>query len=89
MRSVEYDPQEIIQQRNNRLGQKKSAEPIMYDPMKAKFGNRGGPLVKEKNHAPPGSLLKVWEGQLELAKDTTAQSSVTCQLLSTHDITSF
>lgn len=26
-------------------------------------------INKEKNIAPPGSLLKVWEGNIELAKD--------------------
>ena len=36
----------------------------MYDPTKYKIR-----VSKEKNVAPPGSLLKVWEGNVELAKD--------------------
>jgi hypothetical protein len=37
----------------------------MYDPTKNKV-QKG---IKEKNVAPPGSLLKVWEGNIEMAKD--------------------
>jgi hypothetical protein len=68
----------------NRLGPKKSSEPILYDPMKARSVGRSG-MVREKNTAPSGSLLKVWDGTLELAKDNI----VSCSLYSTHDIAAF
>ena len=68
---MSYNPYEVLESRYSRAGygqQKKSNEPIMYDPMKARSANRG-PGQKEKNVALPGSLLKVWEGVFELAKD--------------------
>ena len=42
-------------------------------------------IAKDKNVAPLGSLLKIWEGQLELAKDNI----FSCQLYSLHDIATF
>lgn len=40
----------------------------MYDPIKDRNLAKGS-LSKEKNLAPPGSLLKVWEGMIEISKD--------------------
>ena len=75
---VLYNPYEILESRHALIGgvrpgtQKKAQEPIMYDPSKAKLGVRKS---GEKNVAPAGSLLKVWEGTLELAKDLHLQTS--------------
>lgn len=57
---VSYNPYEIVEQRYNKYAQKKSSEPIMYDPSKVSGFRGTGP--KKRNVAPPGSLLKVWEG---------------------------
>ena len=46
----------------------------MYDPAKIKTKNS-----RVKNTAPPGSLLKVWEGNIEMEKD----NSFSCSLFST------
>jgi len=40
---------------------------------------------KQRNTAPPGSILKVWEGSIEVAKDVSFEA----QMLSTMDITAF
>lgn len=78
-RIIQYNPYEAID-RYIRYGQKRSSEPILYDPNKGKQRQQ-----KEKNVAPAGSLLKVWEGNLELAKYNT----ISCQFYSTYDITVF
>ena len=65
---ISYNPYEILEQiKYSRMNLKKSTEPILYDPKK---NMKKGNINKEKNIAPPGSLLKVWEGILELAKDS-------------------
>jgi hypothetical protein len=43
---------------------KKPFEPFLYDPAKA-----AKTVNKERTYAAPGSLLRVWEGSLEIAKD--------------------
>ena len=52
----------------------------MYDPAKAQKS-----VNKEKTVAPAGSLLRVWEGSIELAKDNV----IKCQLQSNIDVNAF
>lgn len=50
------------------------SKPIFYDPEDL--------LIEEKNTAPRGSLLKIWEGKIEFGKYETFG----CELHSTKDI---
>jgi hypothetical protein len=79
---VQYNPYEVFETKHlgtssfspfSRYVPKKPSEPILYDPSKVAAASgtssstSGG--IKEKHVAPPGSLLKVWDGTLEMAKD--------------------
>jgi hypothetical protein len=52
----------------------------MYDPAKAQKS-----VNKERTVAPAGSLLRVWEGSIELAKDNV----IKCHLQSNIDVNAF
>ncbi len=77
---IQYNIYENIEQR--RFNLRKPGEAILYDPIKER-NSAQGPV--QRNVAPPGSLLKVWEGQLELTKETNPS----CKMLSTLDIKLF
>lgn len=58
--------------------QRKPSEPILYDPSRSQQKSHS----KQLNTAATGSLLKVWDGSLELAKDHMLK----CELYSLQDI---
>ena len=76
---LQYNPYEIFEAKHlggsgfmkiggGYMGQqqlRKPAEPILYDPSRSQQKSHS----KQLNTAPPGSLLKIWDGSLELAKD--------------------
>jgi hypothetical protein len=81
-----YNPYEVYEQRHlgvnapfslHKIAPKKPSEPILYDPSKTLKQSQ-----RPKTLAPPGSLLKVWEGTLELAKDNLLK----CKLHSNIDV---
>ena len=89
-----YNPVEVFEQRHLGMSQggmgmlfnqrqqqqpRKPSMPILYDPIRA----QKGPISpQEKNRATPGSLLSVWSGSLELARDMYLKA----QIFSTTDI---
>ena len=84
---IQYNPYEIFEARHLGVGTgygrhpaKKPSEPVMYDPAKAQKS-----VNKERTVAPAGSLLRVWEGSIELAKDNV----IKCQLQSNIDVNAF
>lgn len=62
-KQMPYNPYEAIE-RYVRYGHKKSSEPILFDPYKNKAR-----VPQQKHVAPPGSLLRVWDGSLEIDRN--------------------
>jgi hypothetical protein len=75
---LQYNPYEIFETKHlggssfmkiggGYMGQqlRKPTEPILYDPSRSQQKTHS----KQLNTAAPGSLLKIWDGSLELAKD--------------------
>jgi hypothetical protein len=57
---------------------RKPTEPILYDPSRSQQKTHS----KQLNTAAPGSLLRVWDGSLELAKD----HQLKCEIYTLQDI---
>lgn len=78
----------------NLLGPPSKPDNILYNPLKStSLGADGkGPAMKIRNAAAPGSLIKVWEGTLDLGNSNTSSQSqdkhetIECQLFSVGDI---
>lgn len=66
-------------------------EQILYNPIKNGSTDPNSQAIKIRNAAAPGSLLKVWEGTLDVggsssSSNLTADLLIDCQLFSVGDI---
>ena len=85
MQHFKYNPYSIVEANNSlnqfssmsmhtphgfpSLGPKSKPEMILYDPIKSALKERNDE-IKIRNVAQPGSLIKVWEGTLDIGTKT-------------------